>query len=151
MGFYGNNVYRNNIRRKYKIYGLVRFLYILFLFAVIAGVIYYFLTKTDAVDKVQEASKMSLEEITGYSYEDIGKVIKKSDKTLVGVDEFINKYSSNMYKLNGFDSLQIKQELEIYYVYNKEDTFIYEVRDLENGSIRVQKMTGSVKVYDLTN
>lgn len=151
MGLYGNNVYRNNIRRKYKIYGLVRFLYILFLFAVIAGVIYYFLTKTDAVDKVQEASKMSLEEITGYSYEDIGKVIKKSDKTLVGVDEFINKYSSNMYKLNGFDSLQIKQELEIYYVYNKEDTFIYEVRDLENGSIRVQKMTGSVKVYDLTN
>lgn len=143
------NEYRNNIRKKYYKYTMIRYIYILTVIAIIAGIGYFILNKTNAVQNFKESTHITFEEIVDYQFSDIGKIIKKSDKELEDIEEFINKFNGKKYKLNGYDSMLIKEDLEIYYVYDKNDEFIYEVHDLGNDSIRVQTKTSYMKVYDL--
>lgn len=143
------NEYRNNIRNKYYKYTMIRRVYILTIIALIVGVGYLIIARTNLIQSVKEKTNVTFEEIVNYQFTDIGKVIKKSDKSLEDITEFIAKFSGKKYKLNGYDTMLIKDELEVYYVYNTEDEFIYEIHDLGNDSIRVQTRTGYMKVYDL--
>jgi len=148
MGFYGNNNYRNNIRRKNTILNLISSLRTLIVIAIIIGGMYYFLHRTDIVQDVKEQTYETFEVMTGHQSSEIGKIIIKSNKKLENIDYFMEKYGTAEYKLNAKESMKVQKDLEVYYVYDKNNNFMFEVHDLGNGTIGVYAMTGYMKVYD---
>lgn len=147
----GVNDYRNNIRMQNRFFSFIGILRFAIIIAIIVGGIYYFLNKTNLVQNIEEQTHETFEQMVGYQYSDIGRIIKQSDKSLVNIEEFVSRFRDRQYKINGGNSMKINDELEVYYVYDMNDEFIYEIHDLGNGSIGVQTFTGYMKVYDVIN